>query len=200
MGYRCVTALAELRAYLSGASPVAFDLETAPDENYRDEERAALDAHKSHVVGISFSVAENSGVYIPLTHRIGRNAETPTELWQWLMDTFFLNPHVIKVAHNLSFESMFLYARGIVVQAPVYDTIAASQMTLKSNTAFRTLGDSGLKTLVPELLGAALPSFGEVTEGRAFDELDPQDAETHPLCLRRFGLRFATVPPLQWLV
>jgi DNA polymerase-1 len=178
MGYRCVTALAELRAYLSGASPVAFDLETAPDENYRDEERAALDAHKSHVVGISFSVAENSGVYIPLTHRIGRNAETPTELWQWLMDTFFLNPHVIKVAHNLSFESMFLYARGIVVQAPVYDTIAASQMTLKSNTAFRTLGDSGLKTLVPELLGAALPSFGEVTEGRAFDELDPQDAET----------------------
>lgn len=33
MGYRCVTALAELRAYLSGASPVAFDFETAPDEN-----------------------------------------------------------------------------------------------------------------------------------------------------------------------
>ena len=63
MGYRCVTALAELRAYLSGASPVAFDLETAPDENYRDEERAALDAHKSHVVGISFSVLKTA-VYI----------------------------------------------------------------------------------------------------------------------------------------
>lgn len=94
------------------------------------------------------------------------------------MDTFFLNPTVIKVAHNLSFESMFLYARGIVVQTPVYDTIAASQMTLKSNTAFRTLGDSGLKTLVPELLGVELPSFGEVTEGRAFDELDPQNGST----------------------
>lgn len=178
MEYRCITALEELRAYLSGASPVAFDFETAPDENYRDEERAALDAHKSHIAGISFSVAENSGVYIPLTHRIGQNAEMLTELWQWLMDEFFLNPTVTKVAHNLSFEAMFLYARGIVVQAPVYDTIAASQMTLKSNTAFRTLGDSGLKTLVPELLGIELPSFGEVTEGRAFDELDPQDAET----------------------
>jgi hypothetical protein len=51
-------------------------------------------------------------------------------------------------------------------------------MTLKSNSSFRTLGDSGLKTLAPELLDAELPSFGEVTEGRAFDELDPQNAET----------------------
>jgi DNA polymerase-1 len=51
-------------------------------------------------------------------------------------------------------------------------------MTLKGNTAFRTLSDSGLKRLVPELLGAELPSFSAVTEGRHFDELDPQDTET----------------------
>ncbi len=63
-------------------------------------------------------------------------------------------------------------------QPPFYDTIAAAQMTLKSNTAFRTLADSGLKTLVPELLDVELPSFAAVTDGRAFDELNPQDAET----------------------
>lgn len=175
--YRAVTALGGVRKYLSDAKIVAFDFETAPDEAYRDEERAALDAHKSHIVGISFSVSEGSGIYVPLTHRCGENAANQEELWQWL-SVFFQAPEIIKVAHNLNFESMFLYARGIVVGAPVYDTIAAAQMTLKSNTTFRNLGDSGLKTLVPELLGVELPSFTEVTEGRAFDEFNPQDTET----------------------
>jgi DNA polymerase-1 len=90
----------------------------------------------------------------------------------------FVNSTVIKVAHNLAFESMFLYARGIVLQAPVYDTIAAAQLTLKGNTGFRTLADSGLKTLVPALLDMELPSFSEVTAGRHFDELDPANPET----------------------
>lgn len=177
MDYRCVTTLGELRTYLSGATLVAFDFETAPDEAYRDEERAALDAHKSHIVGISFSVAEDSGVYVPLAHLSGTNATGQKSIWQWL-SIFFRSPEIIKIAHNLNFEAMFLYARSIVLQPPCYDTIAASQMTLKGNTTFRGLGDSGLKTLVPELLDVELPSFGEVTDGRAFDELDPQDAET----------------------
>jgi len=178
MEYQCITTLGELRAYLSEATLVAFDFETAPDEAYRDEERAALDAHKSHITGISFSISEGTAVYVPLAHKIGQNAGKQESLWDWLKDEFFQNTEIIKVAHNLNFESMFLYAQNIVLQAPVYDTIAAAQMTLKNNSSFRTLGDSGLKTLVPELLGAELPSFAAVTEGRAFDELDPQDAET----------------------
>jgi len=178
MEYQCVTTLGELRAYLSEATLVAFDFETAPDEAYRDEERAALDAHKSHITGISFSVSEGTAVYVPLAHKIGQNVAEPESLWDWLKEAFFQNTEIIKVAHNLNFESMFLYTQNIVLQAPVYDTIAAAQMTLKSNSSFRTLGDSGLKTLVPELLGAELPSFAAVTEGRAFDELDPQDTET----------------------
>lgn len=178
MGYQCVTTLEEMQKYLRNAGIVAFDFETAPDEPYRNEEKAALDAHKSHIVGISFSVAEGSAIYLPIAHRIGKNAAPLTEIWAWLAEQFFTNPEIIKVAHNLNFEAMFLYAKGIVIQAPVYDTIAASQMTLKDNVSFRTLGDSGLKTLVPELLDVELPSFGEVTDGRAFDELNPQDAET----------------------
>lgn len=176
--YRCVTTLGGVREYLSGAKTVSFDFETAPDEPYRNEEKAALDAHKSHIVGISFSVSEGSAIYVPLTHRTGENAADQTVIWKWLNEALFQNTAVIKVAHNLNFETMFLYARGIVPQLPVYDTIAAAQMTLKSNTGFRTLADSGLKTLVPELLDVELPSFADVTEGRAFDELNPQDIET----------------------
>ncbi|MCL2817450.1 MAG: bifunctional 3'-5' exonuclease/DNA polymerase, partial [Clostridiales bacterium] len=178
--YRLITKLHDLQEYLEAADTVAFDFETAPDETYRDEEKAALDPHKSRIVGISFSRAEGDAVYVPLTHRIGENASNLTALWDYLAG-FFARTDIIKVAHNLAFESMFLYAKpmglasGIVIQPPVYDTIAAAQMTLKGNTGFRTLADSGLKTLVPALLDKELPTFGEVTAGRHFDELDPGD-------------------------
>mgnify|MGYP004684311959 CR=1 FL=1 len=59
--YRLVTTLRELRNYLAGAEVVAFDFETSPDEKYRDDTKAALDPHRSHIVGVSFSVEEGTG-------------------------------------------------------------------------------------------------------------------------------------------
>ena len=70
------------------------------------------------------------------------------------------------------------YVHGIVIQAPVYDTICASQMSLKSTYEFRKLNESGLKHLAEELFGEPLPSFSSVTAGKHFDELDAQDPET----------------------
>jgi len=66
MKYRCVTDLAKLQDYLSGARLVAFDFETAPQEECRRDEKAALDAHKANIVGVSFSAAEGSAIYVPL--------------------------------------------------------------------------------------------------------------------------------------
>lgn len=74
MNYQCVTTLKEIHIYLQGATIVAFDFETAPTDAYRHEERAALDAHKAEIVGISLSVAEDSAIYVPLKHRMGNNA------------------------------------------------------------------------------------------------------------------------------
>lgn len=178
MNYRCVTTLTEIQQYLTGAPLVSFDYETSPDEEYRETPKAALDPHRSHIVGVSFAVAEGEGIYAPLAHRAGQNAADPDGVWRWLAAAFFSNTGIVKIAHNLSFEAMFTYAKDVVILPPVYDTIAAAQMTLKSNTKYRGLGDSGLKTLAPELCDVELPSFGEVTEGRHFDELDPQDPET----------------------
>lgn len=178
MNYTCVTTLKKIQDYLTGAAIVAFDFETSPIEEYRSEERAALDAHKSAITGVSFSVSEGSAIYVPLRHRAGRNIQKPEAVMDYLRTAVFENATVIKVAHNLAFEAMFLYALGIVVQPPCYDTIAAAQLTLKSNTQFRGLSDSGLKTLVPQLFDTELPDFETVTGGHAFDELNPQDAET----------------------
>ena len=174
--YRCVTTIRDLRDYLGDAKVVAFDYETAPDEPYRNEPKAALDPAKSHITGCSFSVARHTGIYVPVAHKIGTNIDQ-TEFYGFLRD-FLTNPNITKVAHNISFEAMMSYAKGIVIQPPVYDTIAAAQMTLKSDFEFRGLGDSGLKKLAATLCDEPLPSFTDVTGDRHFDELDAQDAET----------------------
>ena len=178
MSYTCALSLKKIKDYLAGAAVVGFDFETSPIEEYRSEERAALDAHKAAITGVSLSVSEDSGIYIPLRHRAGRNIQKPEAVMDYLRQAVFENATVIKVAHNLAFESMFLYALGVIVQPPCYDTIAAAQLTLKSSTTFRGLSDSGLKTLVPQLFHVELPDFETVTAGRFFDELDPQDKET----------------------
>ena len=210
MNYRCETNLQEIEKYLRGAGVVAFDFETAPLPAYRDDNKAALDAHRSHIVGVSLSVAEGSAIYVPLRHLRGPNTD-PEQIIPFLRNALWMNPAVIKIAHNLSFEAMFLYALGVVVQPPCYDTIAAAQMTLKTTFEFRALSDSGLKKLVPELLGDELPTFEDVTEGRFFDELASDDPDTvryacadsdYALRLhRRFNEWFdAYLPRHRWIV
>ena len=177
MSYKPIHTLDELQTYLSGADIVAFDFETAPTEKYRKEDKAALDAHKNRIVGISFSVAEGDGVYLPLAHRTGDNTPDPEAIWKWL-EGFFTDPNVVKIAHNLAFESQFLYALSIVIQEPCYDSIAAAQLIYKDEQQFRSLGECGLKTLAQEWFNEQLPSYADVVGDRHFDELDPSEEAT----------------------
>ena len=174
--YQCVTIVESIRDYIGDSRLVAFDFETAPDETYRDEEKAALDPAKAHIVGCSFSVEEGTGIYVPVAHRSGENIDEAA--FFVFLSEFLADREILKIAHNIAFESAMAYAKGIVIQAPVYDTICASQMSLKSSYEFRKLNESGLKRLAEELFGEPLPSFTHVTDGRHFDELDAQDKET----------------------
>ena len=174
--YNCVTTVDGIKDYIGGSGIVAFDFETAPDDPYREEDKAALDPAKAHIVGCSFSVKEGTGIYVPIAHRIGTNIDQ--DAFFAFLTAFLMDKTVIKIAHNIAFESSMAYAKGIVIQAPVYDTICASQMSLKSIYEFRKLNESGLKRLAEELFGEPLPSFSSVTDGKHFDELDAQDEET----------------------
>jgi len=174
--YECITSVEGIKRYIGDAKVIAFDFETAPNEKYRNESKAATDAHKSHVVGCSFSVVEGTGIYVPIAHRVGNNINAK-DFFPFLRE-FLSDTSVIKIAHNFSFESQMSYALGIVIMPPVYDTMAASRLTLKSDTEFRNMGDSGLKTLAVKLLKEPLPSFADVTDGRHFDELNANDYET----------------------
>ncbi|MCD8098059.1 MAG: bifunctional 3'-5' exonuclease/DNA polymerase [Lachnospiraceae bacterium] len=174
--YRSVTTVTEIKEYIGNAKVIAFDYETAPDIDFREEERAALDPVKSHIVGCSYSVEEGTAIYVPIAHLTGENVD-PTEFWKF-QEEFLTDPTVIKIAHNLSFESVMSYHLGIVIQPPVYDTIVACQLTMKSKWEFRKLSESGLKRMSTEQFGVEMPSFTEVTNGRHFDEMNPQDWET----------------------
>lgn len=174
--YKCVTTVMGIQEYIGRSAIVAFDFETAPDDPYREEDKAALDPARAHIVGCSFSVKEGTGIYVPVAHRIGSNIDK--EDFLRFLSAFLTDRAVTKVAHNIAFESAMAYAQGIVIQTPVYDTICASQMTLKNVYEFRKLNESGLKRLADELFGEPLPSFTAVTDGKHFDELDGNDAET----------------------
>lgn len=135
--YKCVTTVDGIRDYIGGSRIVAFDFETAPDDPYREEDKAALDSARAHIVGCSFSVEEGSGIYVPVAHRIGTNIDR--DAFFAFLTAFLTNKTIIKIAHNIAFESAMAYAQDIVIQTPVYDTICASQMSLKSTYEFRKL-------------------------------------------------------------
>ena len=207
--YKCVYSVDDILAYIDDAKEVAFDFETASNDEFRDTDGSALDPYMSHPVGISFSVREQTGIYVPLCHKNCRNvgSDEMSSFLRW----FFRNPQIVKIAHNLAFEASIAYVHyGIVIISPVYDTIAAAQLVTNGDFCFRKLNESGLKTLAHEVCGEALPTFEEVTQGRQFDELNPETSETvrygcadADFCLRLFHVFnawFATwMPTHRWI-
>ena len=177
MSYKLTLNIQDIKEYIGTYKLLALDIETSPLPLFRDDEKASLDAHKSSITGISFSVEENSGIYVPFNHKVGRNADF-VETFNWIKCNILMNENLTAVIHNAAFESMFLYALGFIPKCKIYDTLSAAQMTLKTHTEFRKLNDCGLKKLVPELLKVELPTFESVTEGRFFDKLNSEDAET----------------------
>jgi hypothetical protein len=91
VNYSYVRNPADIRNYLSGASIVAFDFETAPLPAFRDDSKAALDANRAHIIGVSLSVAETTGIYIPLRHADGGNAD-PQSSFLCLLSWFGRTP------------------------------------------------------------------------------------------------------------
>ena len=182
MNYKLALSKEEIQEYIGPHNLLALDIETSPFEEYRNDNKASLDAHKSSITGISFSVEENTGIYVPFNHKVGRNADF-VKTFDWIKNNILLNENLSVVIHNAAFESMFFYALGFIPKCKIYDTLSAAQMTLKTHTEFRKLNDCGLKKLVPELLKIELPTFSEVVSknnnsSACFDELDSEDSET----------------------
>lgn len=177
MSYKLALNEEDIAKYIENSKILALDIETSPLSQYRNDEKSALDAHKSTITGMSFSVSKGSGIYVPFHHKVGLNADF-VETWGWIKQNILMNENLTVVIHNAAFETMFFYALGCIPQCKIYDTLAAAQMTLKTKTEFRKLSDCGLKNLVQKLIKDKLPIFEDVTNGMFFDELCSADFET----------------------
>jgi len=115
--YNCVTTIEGINEYIADGLLVVFDFETAPDDVFRKEDKAALDPVKAHIVGCSFSIKEGTGIYVPVAHRSGTNMDKA--VFSAFLTDFLTDTSITKIAHNIAFESSMVYVRGIVIQAPV---------------------------------------------------------------------------------
>lgn len=155
MDYERTVMLNELKAYIGNSKTIAFDFKTAPIADYQHIAKASLNANTANIVGVGFSVKVGTGVYISLNHA-DKNANFD-EIISYLA-RLMADSYIVKIAHNLAFKSMFLYKHGITMQQPLYDTVVAHQMALKTEHTFNTLNDSELTTLAGEYFGELIPT------------------------------------------
>ena len=170
---KSITKIYDLKVYLGNNRQVAFKFKTAPEYQHRGEAYADMDPTKSHIVGCSFSVSEDSCVYVPLAHRLGTNMDP--EVFYGFLKEFLTNKNIVKISSNIASEAVFAYAKGILIQPTVYDISAASQLVLKKDNEFRTLEESDLRILTEEILEENVGSLLKITGKRFVDQMNADD-------------------------
>ena len=116
--------LASLTEKISRAPILALDTETT-----------STDPMRADLVGISFSVAEGEGYYLPLRHTDGPNLDlgaVKSRLAAMLSD-----PRIPKAGHNIKYDLTVLARAGLPISAPAFDTMIAEWLC---NPASRSLG------------------------------------------------------------
>ena len=93
--YKLVNKIEDVKEYIGDSKIIAFDFETAPDDEYRNNTDAALDSNRAHIVGCSFSIKEDTGIYIPVAHKDGTNINY-IDFLNFLIE-FLTNNSIIKI-------------------------------------------------------------------------------------------------------
>ena len=65
MSYKLALNNDEIAEYIKDKHLLALDIETPPFTEYRNVPKSSLDAHKSTITSISFSVEKGTGIYVP---------------------------------------------------------------------------------------------------------------------------------------
>lgn len=178
--YQSITTIEDLKKYIGKNREIAFAFKTAPHYQFRKEADADVEPVKSYIVGCSFSVSEGSGVYVPLAHRLGANMDAE-EFFGFLKE-FLTNKNIVKISHNIAFQAALAYGNGILIQPPVYDTRAASQLTLKTDNKFRSFEDSDLDVLVKGILEKSMIPLSKVTGKKFMDQMNADDPNVAHHC------------------
>ncbi|MBD3266999.1 DNA polymerase I, partial [bacterium] len=91
-----------------------------------DTETTSLDVFSANLVGLSLTVEERQGWYIPLGHVDGPNL--PWEETRALLKEILEDESITKVGHNLKFDYHILRQAGITLRGQLDDTLLMSYL------------------------------------------------------------------------
>ncbi|UYN90048.1 MAG: DNA polymerase I [Anaerolineales bacterium] len=123
-------ALAALAKTLAAAKYISFDTETSSTNHMQCD-----------LVGISFSVEEGKGYYIPIGHERILGSQLPIEEVVAALQGPLTDPKIPKFGHNLSFDYVVLARHGLRVQPLSMDSMIAEWV---ADSGSRNLGLKGL--------------------------------------------------------
>ena len=158
------TKLEALVAELNKARVISFDTETT-----------STDEMQADLVGISLSVQEGTGYYIPVGHKSGQNL--PVEQVISALREPMTNPEIGKVAHNAKYDYIMLTRYGLKVTPLAFDTMIAEFVI---DPGSRHLG---LKNLSEVRLGEEMTHIEDlIGKGKnqlSMDKVEVQAAATY---------------------
>jgi DNA polymerase I len=128
------TKLEALVTELNKAKVISFDTETTSTSEMQAD-----------LVGISLSIKEGTGYYIPVGHTNGQNL--PSELVISALRGPLTDPQIGKIAHNAKYDYIVLVRHGLMVTPITFDTMIAEFVV---DPGSRSLG---LKNLAEARLG-----------------------------------------------
>ncbi len=135
-------ALKALVADLKAAPIVAFDTETT-----------STDPLLSNLVGISLSVRQGEGYYIPVGHAEGQ--QLPIATVRSALKAIFADESKPKVAHNAKFDLAVLHEAGLPIRGLTYDTMLGAFLIEPG-------GHIGLKKLAASQLSLEMTEISEL--------------------------------------
>lgn len=137
-------ALRDLQQILSKAECLAVDTETT-----------GVDPLRSELVGISLSVAEGQGYYIPVGHRTGE-PQLPLETVRAALQPAFTDPRLPKYGHNAKYDLLALRQAGFDLTPITFDTMIAGFLIDPGSRAL------GLKDMAEDYLSLTMTHIEEL--------------------------------------
>jgi len=135
--------LTEMASDLAHAPIIAFDTETTN-----------IDPMLADLVGISLSVKEGTGYYIPVGHQTGK--QLPLKQVLEALRPAMTNPDLPKAGHNLKYDALILEQHGLKVSPLSFDTMLAEWLI---DPASHNLG---LKDMAGAYLGISMTHIEEL--------------------------------------
>ncbi|MEK7442039.1 MAG: DNA polymerase, partial [Chloroflexota bacterium] len=137
-------ALNDFVAKLNSASIISVDTETT-----------GIDPNSAKLIGISISIKEGEGYYIPLQHQTSNAQLLISEVIQAITPSL-TNPKIKKIGHNIGYDYTMLKRHGLTISPISFDTMIAEFITDPSS---RNLG---LKNLAFIRLGLEMTEIKEL--------------------------------------